>query len=93
MDQTAKLLDTLKAYLKSRDITYRNLAQRLKLSESSIKRVFSEKTLSLKRLERFQRSTFPGAGRKFAGKSQDADFSAPPDPKMESGRNSGLLRF
>ena len=52
MDQTAKLLDTLKAYLKSRDITYRNLAQRLKLSESSIKRVFSEKTLSLKRLER-----------------------------------------
>ena len=44
MDQTAKLLDTLKAYLKSRDITYRNLAQRLKLSESSIKRVFSEKT-------------------------------------------------
>ncbi len=43
MDQTAKLLDTLKAYLKSRDITYRNLAQRLRLSESSIKRVFSEK--------------------------------------------------
>ena len=47
MDQTAKLLDTLKAYLKSRDITYRNLAQRLKLSESSIKRVFSEYTLSI----------------------------------------------
>ena len=43
MDQTAKLLDTLKAYLKSRDITYRNLAQRLKLSESSIKRVFRKK--------------------------------------------------
>ena len=56
MDQTAKLLDTLKAYLKSRDITYRNLAQRLKLSESSIKRVFSEKTLSLKRLERILHS-------------------------------------
>ncbi len=56
MDQTAKLLDTLKAYLKSRDITYRNLAQRLRLSESSIKRVFSEKTLSLKRLERILQS-------------------------------------
>ena len=56
MDQTAKLLETLKAYLKSRDITYRNLAQRLKLSESSIKRVFSEKTLSLKRLERILHS-------------------------------------
>ena len=56
MDQTAKLLDTLKSYLKSRDITYRNLAQRLRLSESSIKRVFSEKTLSLKRLERILQS-------------------------------------
>ena len=52
MDQTAKLLDTLKFYLKSREITYLKLAQRLKLSESSIKRLFSEKTLSLKRLER-----------------------------------------
>jgi DNA-binding Xre family transcriptional regulator len=56
MDQTAKLLDTLKAYLKSRDITYRNLAQRWRLSESSIKRVKSEKTLSLKRLERILQS-------------------------------------
>ena len=52
MDQTAKLLDTLKFYLKSREITYLKLAQRLKLSESSIKRLFSEKSLSLKRLER-----------------------------------------
>ena len=52
MDQTAKLLDALKSYLKSRKITYLKLAQRLKLSESSIKRLFPEKTLSLKRLER-----------------------------------------
>ena len=53
MDQTAKLLDTLKAYLKSRDITYRNLAQRLKLSESSIKRVFSEKRFLLNAWKEF----------------------------------------
>ena len=43
MDQTAKLLDTLKAYLKSRDITYRNLAQRLKLSESVSNAFFRKK--------------------------------------------------
>jgi transcriptional regulator with XRE-family HTH domain len=52
MTQTARLLDALKFYLKVQGITYRNLAQRLKLSESSIKRLFSEESLSLKRLER-----------------------------------------
>ena len=52
MTQTAQLLETLKHYLKVHGITYRNLAKRLKLSESSIKRLFSEESLSLKRLER-----------------------------------------
>lgn len=52
MTQTARLLDALKFYLKVQGITYRSLAQRLKLSESSIKRLFSEESLSLKRLER-----------------------------------------
>ena len=53
MTQTARLLETLKHYLKIQGITYRILAQRLKLSESSVKRLFSDQSLSLKHLERF----------------------------------------
>ena len=52
MTQTARLLETLKHYLKFQGITYRILAQRLKLSESSVKRLFSDQSLSLKRLEK-----------------------------------------
>ena len=52
MNQTARLLETLKHYLKIQGITYRILAQRLKLSESSVKRLFSDQSLSLKRLEK-----------------------------------------
>ncbi len=52
MTQTARLLETLKHYLKIQGITYRILAQRLKLSESSVKRLFSDQSLSLKRLEK-----------------------------------------
>ena len=51
MEQTTKLLSTLKRYLKVKGITYQNLAQELKLSEASVKRLFSEKSFSLKRLE------------------------------------------
>jgi transcriptional regulator with XRE-family HTH domain len=52
MTQTARLLETLKHYLKIKGITYRSLGQRLKLSESSVKRLFSDQSLSLKRLEK-----------------------------------------
>lgn len=51
MSQTTQLLNTLKKCLKSKAITYRQLADELKLSEASIKRLFSEKSFSLKRLE------------------------------------------
>ena len=51
MNQTAWLIDTLKNCLKARGITYRDVAGHLDLSEASIKRLFSEKNLSLKRLE------------------------------------------
>lgn len=51
MGQTARLIDTLKKCLKARGVTYREVAGALHLSEASIKRLFSEKTLSLKRLE------------------------------------------
>ena len=51
MGQTTKLVETLKKYLKAKGITYRQLAQELELSEASVKRLFSEQSFSLKRLE------------------------------------------
>ena len=49
--QTAALVEALKKLLKSRGTTYRQLAAAVKLSEPSIKRLFSERTFTLQRLE------------------------------------------
>ncbi|MFK8014129.1 MAG: helix-turn-helix domain-containing protein [Gammaproteobacteria bacterium] len=51
MTTSAKVVATLKAQLKQRGMTYRELAQRLDLSESAIKHMFSTGNLSLKRLD------------------------------------------
>lgn len=51
MSQTTQLLSTLKKCLKAKGITYRQLAEKIGLSEASIKRLFSEQTFSLNRLE------------------------------------------
>jgi len=51
MSQTTQLLNTLKKYLKAKGMTYRQLGQTMNLSEASIKRLFSEQSFSLKRLE------------------------------------------
>lgn len=51
MNQTTSLLDTLKRALKGHGITYADVAIQLGLSENSIKRLFAEKSFSLKRLE------------------------------------------
>jgi len=51
VSQVAMLLGTLKRELKAQGMTYADLAVRLKLSESSIKRMFSEARMSLERLE------------------------------------------
>ena len=51
MTQTAELLRTLKKCLKAKGLNYRDLAKALDLSEASIKRLFSEQTFSLSRLE------------------------------------------
>lgn len=51
MAQTAALLNALKKALKSRGKTYADVAAALGLSTASVKRLFSEQTLSLKRLE------------------------------------------
>jgi len=51
MSQAAELVDLLKRRLRDRGMTYAVLAPRLGLSESSVKRLFSRKRLSLERLE------------------------------------------
>lgn len=51
MSQTAHLIETLKRCLRAKGLTYRDVATALSLSESSVKRLFSEKTFSLQRLE------------------------------------------
>jgi len=51
MSQTHQWIDTLKRCLKARGITYKDVAKALDLSEASIKRLFSERSFSLQRLE------------------------------------------
>ena len=47
----ARIMTSLKAIMKSRQITYRDLARHIGLSEASVKRVFSRGTLTLARLD------------------------------------------
>ena len=51
MSQTGQLLDALKKCLRARGLTYRDVARALQLSEASVKRLFSEQSFSVKRLE------------------------------------------
>jgi transcriptional regulator with XRE-family HTH domain len=48
---TDQLLDALKRVLKSRRVTYADLAERIGLSEASVKRLFSQQTFTLSRLQ------------------------------------------
>ena len=45
------LISTLKRVLKTRGVTYADLAGRIALSEASVKRLFSQGTFTLERLE------------------------------------------
>lgn len=51
MAQTAQLISVLKQLLKSHGLCYRDVAKQLDLSEASVKRLFSQQTLSLARLD------------------------------------------
>ena len=51
MSECAQIIAVLKRSLKARGTTYRDLAQSVGLSEASVKRIFSEETFSLARLE------------------------------------------
>uniref|UniRef100_UPI0019664261 helix-turn-helix domain-containing protein n=1 Tax=Rheinheimera maricola TaxID=2793282 RepID=UPI0019664261 len=45
------LVDSLKRLLKSRGVTYGELASRIDMSEASVKRMFSQKNFTLQRLD------------------------------------------
>jgi len=51
MTSSARIIDTLKRQLKVRGITYKGLAEYLKLSESAVKHMFSTGNFSLRRLD------------------------------------------
>ncbi len=52
MAQTAQLINTLKRMLKSHGINYADVAVQLSLSQASVKRLFSEQSFSLERLDK-----------------------------------------
>ena len=52
MNQSRQLIETLKHCLKARNLTYRDVAAELELSEASVKRLFSQGTFTLQRMER-----------------------------------------
>jgi transcriptional regulator with XRE-family HTH domain len=51
VSETTQIIDILKQTLKTRGLTYKDVARRVGLSEGSIKRVFSAETFTLQRLE------------------------------------------
>jgi len=51
MAQTRALVAALKQVLKSRDLTYADIARGLGMSEASVKRVFAKQTFTLRRLD------------------------------------------
>lgn len=51
MAQVSLLVSELKRYLKAHGLTYAEVAKRLSLSESSVKRLFARETFSMKRFE------------------------------------------
>ena len=57
MSQIDQFLAAFKRALKARNIVYKDLAESLDLSESSVKRILSDKSLSLERIEEICKAT------------------------------------
>ncbi len=51
MSQTRLIVETLKRELRKQRLTYRDVAGKLELSEASVKRLFSERSFTLERIE------------------------------------------
>lgn len=52
MDEVTQAIGTVKRLLKAQNLTYRDVAKALDLSEASVKRVFSEESFTVERLAR-----------------------------------------
>src|SRR4051812_11354387 len=50
-NETIRIVSSLKRIMKSRSVTYAQLARQIRLSEPSVKRILSRATLTLHRLE------------------------------------------
>ena len=50
MSQYDDIVQTLKSFIRKRGLTYKDLAKRLNLSHSSVKRIFSDQNFTLERL-------------------------------------------
>ncbi len=57
MLQATALVDSLKRQLKARGITYADLAERIDMSEASVKRMFAQKNFTLQRLDDILQAT------------------------------------
>ena len=53
MDDAYRIVDALKKVVRMRGLTYAELAKRVRLSEASVKRLFSQRTFTLARLAQF----------------------------------------
>lgn len=53
MDAAFRIVDALKKVVRMRGLTYAELAKRVRLSEASVKRLFSQRTFTLARLAQF----------------------------------------
>ncbi|WP_454259897.1 helix-turn-helix domain-containing protein [Pseudoxanthomonas mexicana] len=51
MAVSVDLIDALKRCLRAQELTYRELAARIRMSEAAVKRMFSRRAMSLQRLE------------------------------------------
>jgi transcriptional regulator with XRE-family HTH domain len=98
MNETQHMLDTLKRCLRARGVSYRTLGRQLGLSESSVKRLFSEETFSLARLERVCRAidmSIADLVKMSSGASAATGASPPSTLTLEQerilARNSSLL--
>jgi transcriptional regulator with XRE-family HTH domain len=84
-DTRSPLLDALKKLLKARGVTYRELAQRMHLSEASVKRLFSTGRFTLARVEEvlaildadiLELARLAGAARQHVGELTEAQEQA-----------------
>lgn len=97
MNETRLMLETLKRCLRARGMTYRSLGRTLGLSESSVKRLFSDESFSLARLERICRAIDMSIAdlARMASSSQTPSDAAPSTLTLEQerilARNSSLL--